>query len=102
MVERWTWLKGALCTIDRNYPLWIDDLHFEIGTTHVVHHVFSELPHYNTRFYYFVIIYRKQMSMQKLEIYIIKMPKNMDIPFNSASLVGVEHKGNRVWKFDKA
>lgn len=51
----WDWLKGipyylfkgALSTIDRNYPAWIDSLHFEIGTTHVLHHVFSELPHYN-------------------------------------------------------
>jgi len=43
----WTWLKGALCTIDRNYPAFINALQFEIGSTHVVHHMFSDLPHYN-------------------------------------------------------
>lgn len=48
---------GALSTIDRNYPAWIDSLHFEIGTTHVLHHVFSELPHYNAEVIYFNKIY---------------------------------------------
>jgi len=43
----WNWLKGALCTIDRNYPGFINALHFDIGSTHVLHHIFSQLPHYN-------------------------------------------------------
>lgn len=43
----WTWLKGALCTIDRNYPQFINGLQFDIGSTHVVHHLFSDMPHYN-------------------------------------------------------
>jgi fatty acid desaturase len=44
---QWDWLKGALQTIDRNYPWWINELHFHIGSTHVLHHIFSEIPHYN-------------------------------------------------------
>jgi fatty acid desaturase len=43
----WSQMKGALQTIDRYYPWIIDQLHFHIGTTHVVHHIFSYLPHYN-------------------------------------------------------
>jgi fatty acid desaturase len=45
----WNWLKGALATIDRNYHPVIDALHYQIGTTHVVHHLFHELPHYNAK-----------------------------------------------------
>jgi len=37
----WDWLKGALCTIDRSYPEWLNALHFDIGSTHVAHHLFS-------------------------------------------------------------
>ena len=47
--ESWNWLKGALCTVDRNYPEWINALQFDIGSTHVVHHLFSYLPHYHAR-----------------------------------------------------
>ena len=45
----WNWTKGALCTIERNYPPLIDWIHFEIGSTHVVHHLFSAMPHYNAK-----------------------------------------------------
>jgi len=47
--QSWDWLKGALCTIDRAYPEYINALHFDIGSTHVLHHLFSALPHYNAR-----------------------------------------------------
>lgn len=45
----WEWLKGALCTVDRAYPEYINALHFDIGSTHVLHHLFADLPHYNAR-----------------------------------------------------
>ncbi|EGR27598.1 hypothetical protein IMG5_193510 [Ichthyophthirius multifiliis] len=47
--KAWNWLKGAVSTIDRNYPEYINALHFEIGSTHVVHHLFHEIPHYSAR-----------------------------------------------------
>lgn len=47
--DSWDWLKGALCTIDRDYPEYINALHFEFGSTHVLHHLFSAIPHYNAR-----------------------------------------------------
>jgi omega-6 fatty acid desaturase (delta-12 desaturase) len=42
----WTWVKGALSTIDRPYGIF-DFFHHKIGSTHVAHHLFHEMPHYN-------------------------------------------------------
>lgn len=44
--DEWTWLKGALATIDRPYGIF-DYFHHRIGSTHVVHHLFHELPWYH-------------------------------------------------------
>lgn len=44
--EDWTWVKGALGTIDRPYGIF-DWMHHHIGSTHVCHHLFSSLPCYN-------------------------------------------------------
>lgn len=43
----WTWIRGALCTIDRPYPFPIDWMHHHIGSTHVAHHLFSNMPCYH-------------------------------------------------------
>lgn len=42
----WTWVRGALSTIDRDYGIF-DYFHHTIGSTHVVHHLFHEMPWYN-------------------------------------------------------
>jgi fatty acid desaturase len=42
----WTWVKGALSTIDRPYGIF-DFFHHGIGSTHVAHHLFHEMPWYN-------------------------------------------------------
>jgi len=42
----WTWVRGALSTIDRPYGIF-DFFHHTIGSTHVVHHLFHEMPWYN-------------------------------------------------------
>ncbi len=39
-------MKGALTTIDRDYGIF-NFLHHHIGSTHVVHHMFHEIPFYN-------------------------------------------------------
>lgn len=44
--EEWTWVKGALSTIDRPYGIF-DFFHHKIGSTHVVHHLFHEMPCYH-------------------------------------------------------
>lgn len=42
----WDWLRGALATIDRDYGI-INILLHHITDTHVVHHLFSTMPHYH-------------------------------------------------------
>lgn len=41
----WNYVKGALSTVDRSYGIF-EPIHHNIGT-HVVHHIFSKIPHYN-------------------------------------------------------
>ncbi|MFN6535780.1 MAG: fatty acid desaturase [Nostoc sp. EkiNYC01] len=43
--DDWTFLKGAISSIDRDYGL-INHIHHDIGT-HVAHHIFLNIPHYN-------------------------------------------------------
>jgi omega-3 fatty acid desaturase (delta-15 desaturase) len=43
--EDWTFLKGAISSIDRDYGV-INHIHHDIGT-HVAHHIFLNIPHYN-------------------------------------------------------
>eukprot|EP00921_Rhytidocystis_pertsovi_P010034 GHVQ01016083.1.p1 GENE.GHVQ01016083.1~~GHVQ01016083.1.p1 ORF type:complete len:659 (+),score=92.37 GHVQ01016083.1:176-2152(+) len=45
--ESFTWLRGALSTIDRPYPWILDAIHHGIGTTHVLHHMDFKIPHYH-------------------------------------------------------
>jgi len=49
--DDFTFLKGALSTIDRPYPYLIDQLHHHIGTTHVLHHLNFSVPHYRAEEY---------------------------------------------------
>jgi omega-6 fatty acid desaturase (delta-12 desaturase) len=46
--DEWTWVRGALCTIDRPYGIF-DFFHHRIGSTHVCHHLFSRMPCYNAK-----------------------------------------------------
>ena len=45
--DDWTWTKGTFMTIDRPYGPILNFLHHGIGSTHVVHHINHEIPHYN-------------------------------------------------------
>jgi len=46
--SEYTWLKGAISTIDRDYGIF-DWFHHDIGSTHVCHHLFSKIPFYHAR-----------------------------------------------------
>lgn len=43
--QEWSYLRGALTTVDRDYGLF-NNIHHNIET-HVVHHLFPQIPHYN-------------------------------------------------------
>ena len=43
--EEWNYMRGGLSTIDRDYGIF-NNIHHDIGT-HVVHHLFPTIPHYN-------------------------------------------------------
>jgi len=40
------WFRGALATVDRDFGIF-NYFHHHIADTHVAHHLFSNMPHYN-------------------------------------------------------
>jgi omega-6 fatty acid desaturase (delta-12 desaturase) len=42
----YSWIKGAVCTMDRDYGV-MNVMHHHIADTHVCHHLFSHMPHYH-------------------------------------------------------
>lgn len=45
VVQEWSYLRGGLSTLDRDYGIF-NKIHHDIGT-HVVHHLLPQIPHYN-------------------------------------------------------
>jgi omega-6 fatty acid desaturase (delta-12 desaturase) len=43
----WTFVRGALSTIDRDYGVFLNHVFHGITNTHVAHHLFSQMPHYH-------------------------------------------------------
>ncbi|KAK3713133.1 hypothetical protein QZH41_001212 [Actinostola sp. cb2023] len=46
--EGWTWLKGALCTMDRDYGI-LNYVFHNLTDAHIAHHLFSYMPHYHLK-----------------------------------------------------
>jgi len=46
--DDWNFIRGALCTIDRDYGV-LNMVFHHIGDTHVAHHLFSTMPHYHAQ-----------------------------------------------------
>jgi len=44
--DEWTFIRGALATVDRDYGI-LNHIFHHITDTHVCHHLFSTMPHYN-------------------------------------------------------
>ncbi|CAM9841939.1 unnamed protein product [Chrysoparadoxa australica] len=44
--EAWNYMRGGISTRDRDYGPIINGVHHDIGT-HVVHHLFPQMPHYH-------------------------------------------------------
>ena len=47
--DEWTWLRGALGTIDRTMGTWADAKLHHIVDSHVTHHLFSNMPFYGAK-----------------------------------------------------
>lgn len=47
--DEWTWLRGALCTVDRSFGKILDSAFHHITDTHVCHHLFSYMPFYHAQ-----------------------------------------------------
>ena len=43
--QEWNYMRGGLSTIDRDYGMF-NKIQHDIGT-HVVHHLFPQIPHYH-------------------------------------------------------
>lgn len=46
--KAFSFVRGALCSVDRDYGIF-NVLHHHIGDTHVVHHLFSQMPFYHAQ-----------------------------------------------------
>lgn len=46
--DEWNFVRGALCSVDRDYGIY-NILHHHIGDTHVAHHLFSQMPFYHAQ-----------------------------------------------------
>ncbi|RNF27417.1 putative fatty acid desaturase [Trypanosoma conorhini] len=45
--EHWTFVRGAVAAVDRDYGALLNSWLHHINDSHVVHHLFSKMPHYN-------------------------------------------------------
>ncbi|KAA0041359.1 bifunctional fatty acid conjugase/Delta(12)-oleate desaturase-like [Cucumis melo var. makuwa] len=45
--SQWDWLRGNLVTVDRDYGKILNKMLHNITDTHVIHHLFPSMPHYN-------------------------------------------------------
>jgi omega-6 fatty acid desaturase (delta-12 desaturase) len=43
------WLRGAMATVDRSYGWLLDTVFHHIADTHVVHHLFFDMPFYHAQ-----------------------------------------------------
>ncbi|KAL1805259.1 hypothetical protein ACET3Z_028327 [Daucus carota] len=71
--KEWTYLRGGLTTLDRDYG-WINNIHHDIGT-HVVHHLFPQIPHYH-------LIEATEAARPVLGKYYREVEKSGPIPFH--------------------
>jgi omega-6 fatty acid desaturase (delta-12 desaturase) len=47
--KEWTWLRGAMCTVDRDFGFFMNRALHHITDTHVCHHIFSKMPFYHAQ-----------------------------------------------------
>lgn len=47
--SEWSYVRGALATVDRDFGWFLNNVFHHIHDTHVCHHIFSDLPFYNAQ-----------------------------------------------------
>lgn len=47
--EEWNYVRGALCTVDRDFGFIINGWLHHINDSHIVHHLYSTMPFYNAK-----------------------------------------------------
>ncbi|XWS74012.1 hypothetical protein CRYUN_Cryun02cG0178900 [Craigia yunnanensis] len=71
--KEWSYLRGGLTTVDRDYGLF-NNIHHDIGT-HVIHHLFPQIPHYH-------IVEATKAAKQVIGKYYREPKKSGPIPFH--------------------
>eukprot|EP00607_Mallomonas_marina_P008204 CAMPEP_0182416598 /NCGR_PEP_ID=MMETSP1167-20130531/951_1 /TAXON_ID=2988 /ORGANISM="Mallomonas Sp, Strain CCMP3275" /LENGTH=397 /DNA_ID=CAMNT_0024589531 /DNA_START=93 /DNA_END=1286 /DNA_ORIENTATION=- len=85
--QEWNYMRGGLSTRDRDYGIF-NGIHHNIGT-HVVHHLFPQIPHYN-------IVKATEYIKPVIGEYFIEPEKSGILPFH---LVSQWWKGVRNCKY---
>jgi len=75
--DEWNYMRGGLSTRDRDYGIF-NNIHHDIGT-HVVHHLFPQIPHYN-------LIKATEAIKPVLGEYFIEPERSGFLPFHLVSL----------------
>ncbi|KPI86589.1 putative fatty acid desaturase [Leptomonas seymouri] len=56
-IEHWTFVRGAIAAVDRDYGFLLNGWLHHINDSHVVHHLFSQMP-----FYHAIVVTRKYIK----------------------------------------
>jgi len=94
--SEFTFIRGAFLTIDRPYGQIINFLHHNIGSSHVIHHIYSNIPHYHAKKATIAI----KKAFPKIYLYnpepIYKSLWN--VACNCIAVDSKVHKGLYIWK----
>jgi len=99
--DAWNWVRGALGSVDRPYGIF-DWFHHKLGSTHVVHHLFGEIPWYHAD--EATIHLRKKLgplhNYDSRPWYKVLFHTARNCQFISDSLEGVQYYKN-IWEIKK-
>jgi len=89
--DEWSFIRGALATVDRDYGF-LNHVFHHIGDSHVAHHLFSTMPHYNA-------IEATKYLKPVLGKYYLEEKENVFVSLwrNWQYCHWVESTGNMVW-----
>lgn len=101
--DEWTWLRGAVSTIDRSMGPFADYKTHYIVPSHVAHHIFSDMPYYGameaTPYIkaYLGKYYKEAMPEPVLGSTYLGYLRDFYVAMNQAVTVGHEEGNNFMW-----